>query len=150
MDGTARVCGVDPKSIRTSSDVLLSRCRHRYRPCLYGRLEFRRSRRGGIVYAEDGEIILNRGEPWTGRARVAQMAAGFYADVPDLALPCHVVRPAGDHVIFVWSLTGHDAGTGNPLKISGWEEWDLDEDGKVIASKGWFDAEDYARQASGD
>lgn len=72
-------------------------------------------------YAEDGEIIINRGEPWTGRARVAEMAAGFYADVPDLSLVCDDVRCAESHVLYVWTFTGHDAKTGNPLKIRGWE-----------------------------
>ena len=28
-------------------------------------------------YAEDGEIIINRGIPWTGRLRVQDMAAGY-------------------------------------------------------------------------
>lgn len=100
-------------------------------------------------YAEDGEIVINRGEPWSGRARVRDMAAGFYADVPDLRLTCDDVRVSGSHVIFVWSFTGHDAGTGNPLNIRGWEEWELGEDLKVAASRGWFDAEDYARQVAG-
>lgn len=100
-------------------------------------------------YAEDGQIIINRGEPWLGRSRVRDMAAGFYADVPDLSLTCDHLRVAGDHVIYVWTFTGHDAGTKNPLRISGWEEWDIDADGKVAASLGWFDAADYARQAAG-
>lgn len=100
-------------------------------------------------YAADGEIIINRGTPWTGRARVADMAAGFYADVPDLSLTCDSIRAAGTHVIYVWTFTGHDATTGNPLNIQGWEEWDLDADMKVKASRGWFDADDYARQAAG-
>ncbi len=100
-------------------------------------------------YAADGEIVINRGEPWTGRSRVRDMAAGFYADVPDLALTCDDIRCSGNHVIYVWTFTGHDATTGNPLTIHGWEEWDLGEDLKVIASRGWFDAEDYARQAGG-
>ena len=101
-------------------------------------------------YAEDGEIVINRGEPWSGRARVAEMAAGFYADVPDLSLTCDLVRAAGDHVIYVWTFTGHDAGTGNPLTIQGWEEWDLGPDMKVKASRGWFDGDAYARQVAGD
>ena len=100
-------------------------------------------------YAEDGEIIINRGEPWTGRSRVRDMAAGFYADVPDLSLTCDDVRCSGNHVIYVWTFTGHDAKTGNPLRIRGWEEWDLDDDFKVRASRGWFDAQDYGRQAAG-
>ena len=78
------------------------------------------------------------------------MAAGFYADVPDLALSCDSVRAAGDHAIYVWTFTGHDAATGNPLTIQGWEEWDLDGEMKVKASRGWFDGEDYARQVAGD
>jgi uncharacterized protein (TIGR02246 family) len=39
-----------------------------------------------MYYAEDGGIVINRGSPWEGRAGVAQMAAGFFADVPDLRL----------------------------------------------------------------
>jgi len=101
-------------------------------------------------YAEDGEIVINRGAPWRGREGVAQMAAGFYADVPDLSLICDSVRAAGDHLIYVWTFTGHDAKTGNPLTVPGWEEWDLDSHGKVTASRGWFDAEAYARQAAGN
>jgi len=100
-------------------------------------------------YATDGKIIINNGDPWTGRARVQDMAAGFYADVPDLTLSCDDVRCAGSHVIFVWTFTGHDATTGQPLNIRGWEEWELGDDLKVISSRGWFDAEDYARQAEG-
>ncbi|RIJ32958.1 nuclear transport factor 2 family protein [Henriciella mobilis] len=100
-------------------------------------------------YAEDGEIIINRGEPWQGRAGVAEMAAGFFADVPDLKLTCDEVRTAGDHVVYMWTFTGHDAASGNPLTVQGWEEWDLDGALKVKASRGWFDSEDYARQAAG-
>ncbi|MCB1334299.1 MAG: nuclear transport factor 2 family protein [Roseivivax sp.] len=100
-------------------------------------------------YADNGEIIINRGEPWTGRARVRDMAAGFYADVPDLTLTCDDIRCSGTHAVYVWTFTGHDATTGKPLKISGWEEWELDGALKVVASRGWFDAEDYARQAAG-
>lgn len=99
-------------------------------------------------YAEDGEIVINRGEPWTGRARVRDMAAGFYADVPDLTLTCDDVRASGTHVLYLWTFTGHDAATARPLNIRGWEEWELNDDLKVTASRGWFDAEDYARQAS--
>ena len=100
-------------------------------------------------YAPDGEIIINRGDPWTGRTRVRDMAAGFYADVPDLTLRCDDIRCSGNHAIYVWAFTGHDASTGNPLNIRGWEEWEIGVDLKVIASRGWFDAEDYASQAAG-
>lgn len=100
-------------------------------------------------YAEDGEIIINRGDPWTGRNRVADMASGFYADVPDLTLECNDVRLSGNHAIYVWTFTGHDATTGNALSIRGWEEWEIGTDLKVQASRGWFDADDYAQQVAG-
>lgn len=100
-------------------------------------------------YAEDGRIVINRGEPWEGRTRVEATAAGFYAEVPDLSLSCDDIRCSGTHAIYVWTFTGHDAKTGNPLTIRGWEEWELDETLKGTASPGWFDADDYARQVQG-
>lgn len=100
-------------------------------------------------YAGDGEIVINRGTPWRGREGVAAMAAGFFADVPDLSLVCDGVRASGDHVVYLWTFTGHHAQSRNPLRITGWEEWDIDADGKVAASRGWFDAQDYARQVAG-
>jgi uncharacterized protein (TIGR02246 family) len=100
-------------------------------------------------YAEDGEIVINRGAPWSGRAGIEEMAAGFYRDVPDLALSCDDVRVSDSHALFLWTFTGHDAGSGRPLKVHGWEEWDLNADLQVQASRGWFDAEAYARQQNG-
>ncbi|MGB3279404.1 MAG: nuclear transport factor 2 family protein [Pseudorhodobacter sp.] len=100
-------------------------------------------------YAEDGEIIINNGDPWSGRTRVSEMAAGFYADVPDLTLTCDDIRLAGSHAIYVWTFSGHHAASGNPLEIHGWEEWEIGPDLKINASRGWFDAEDYAKQAAG-
>jgi len=97
-------------------------------------------------YARDGRIVINRGRPWEGRTGVADMAAGFFADVPDLNLVCDGLRIAGDHVVYLWTFTGTHAATGNPLRVSGWEEWDMDADQRVTSSRGWFDANDYARQ----
>lgn len=100
-------------------------------------------------YAEDGSIVINKGDPWLNRSGVADMAAGFFADVPDLSLTCDSIRVSGTHAVYVWTFTGHDAGTGNPLNIEGWEEWELGPDLKVKSSKGWFDADAYGRQVAG-
>ncbi|HLQ17805.1 MAG TPA: SgcJ/EcaC family oxidoreductase [Tabrizicola sp.] len=100
-------------------------------------------------FAETGGIVINRGTPWEGRAGVAAMAAGFFADVPDLALTCDGVRLAGTHMVYLWTFTGTHSGTGRALRIDGWEEWDLDEGLKISASRGWFDAEEWARQTAG-
>ncbi len=100
-------------------------------------------------FAPDGQIVINRGTPWLGRSGVAEMAAGFFADVPDLTLVCDDVRVAGRHVLYAWTFTGTHAGSGRPLRVVGWEEWELDDELRVAASRGWFDADDYARQTTG-
>lgn len=97
-------------------------------------------------YAHAGQIVINRGTPWIGRKGIVDMAAGFFADVPDLTLVCDDVRCAGSHVAYFWTFTGTHASTKNPLRVVGWEEWDLDAELKVEASRGWYDADDYARQ----
>ena len=49
-------------------------------------------------FAETGGIVINRGTPWEARAGITKMAAGFFADVPNLALVCDGVRLAGTHI----------------------------------------------------
>lgn len=100
-------------------------------------------------HASTSSIIINRGEPSVGHAGLAEMAAGFHADVPDLHLACDGIRGAGSHVVYMWTFTGHHAETGNPLSVKGWEEWELDDDMKVTSSLGWFDGKDYDRQVAG-
>lgn len=100
-------------------------------------------------YAEHGCIVINRGAPWQGRTGVSEMAAGFYADVRNMRVILDELRVAGDHVAFIWTFTGTHAVTGNPLDVKGWEEWDLDADGSITDSRGWFDSDDYARQVAG-
>lgn len=97
-------------------------------------------------FAVDGRIVINRGEPWEGRARVAEMAAGFYSDVRNMKVFCDAVRIAGSHVAYFWTFTGTHAVSRNPLRVASWEEWDLDQDLNVKVSHGWYDAAEYARQ----
>ena len=101
-------------------------------------------------HVSTSQITINRGEPSVGHEGLTAMAAGFHADVPDLVLQNDGIRGAGNHIVFMWTFTGHDSQTGNPLKISGWEEWDLDENMKVTSALGWFDAEDYEKQVNGN
>jgi sugar lactone lactonase YvrE len=97
-------------------------------------------------FAEDGQIVINGGDPYLNRAGVARMASGFFADVPDLHLRSDGFERAGDHAIYRWTFTGTYRDTGRPLRVSGWEEWDLKADGRIARSRGWFDAAAYARQ----
>ena len=56
------------------------------------------------------------------------------------------LEPRGDRTEFHWTLTGTYAGTGNHVRISGYELWKIDTDGLIAKSKGHFDAAEYERQ----
>ena len=101
------------------------------------------------MHIASSSITINHGEPSKGHAGITEVAVGFHTDVPDLELCCDGIRGAGSHAVYLWTFTGHHAETGNPLKVEGWEEWDLDEDMKITSLLGWFDAEEYARQVAG-
>lgn len=101
------------------------------------------------IYAEDGEISINRGEPYRGRAAIASMAQAFHDEFPGLVVHCDLPRAAGSLAAFVWTLDGRHAQTGNRVTIGGWEEWEMGPDGLVSSSRGWFDAEDYQHQIDG-
>jgi nuclear transport factor 2 (NTF2) superfamily protein len=100
-------------------------------------------------HTSTSSIAINRGEPSEGFEGLTAMAAGFHADVPDLHLTCDGIRGAGDHIVYLWAFTGHHAETGNPLRVTGWEEWELDDTMKVTRALGWFDGVDYDRQVAG-
>jgi uncharacterized protein (TIGR02246 family) len=97
-------------------------------------------------FTPDGEISVNRGDALVGTKALIEMAAGFYKEFPDLDLSCDLMRCAGQHAVFVWTLEGHHSETKNHVVVRGWEEWELDDSLKVRKSSGWFDAEDYQRQ----
>lgn len=48
----------------------------------------------------------------------------------------------------LWTFTGTHSATKHPLRVTGWEEWDLDSSGLISQSRGWFDADDYARRTT--
>lgn len=100
-------------------------------------------------YAEADGIVINRGTPWEGRAKVAEVVAGFCADVGGMRVILDDLRVAADHVAPNWTFTCRHAASGKALDVKGWEEWDLDTAGLIAASNVWFDTEDYARQVAG-
>lgn len=58
------------------------------------------------------------------------------------------VRAAGSHGLYLWTFTGTHAATQKSVEVPGWEEWDMDAGGRVKVSRGWFDANSYARQTT--
>ncbi len=83
------------------------------------------------------------------RTEIGDMAAGFMADFPDLVLNLDTVLVADHHMVYAWTFEGHHRETGNHVRFSGWEEWDLDDNLKVTKSLGWYDGVDYERQVAG-
>ncbi len=100
-------------------------------------------------YTAEGEISINGGEPVKGTAALVDMVAGFYQAFPDLEVRCDLMRLAGLHGLFAWTLEGHHADTGNHVQVTGWEEWTLSDEMKVTKSLGWYDEDDYQRQIDG-
>ena len=55
----------------------------------------------------------------------------------------------GDRIEYHWTFTGTNTGPGgmgNAVRVNGYEEWVLDDDGLIAASQGHYDAGEYARQ----
>jgi uncharacterized protein (TIGR02246 family) len=100
-------------------------------------------------YAENGKIVINEGEPSTGRTEIAELAQAFYDDFPDLVVRMDSIRSSGTHAVFSWTLEGTSSSTGNHVEVSGWEYWRYTEDGLIAESAGHFDADDYQRQVDG-
>ena len=99
-----------------------------------------------VFFAEDGSLSVNDGPPAIGRAAIAEIARGFMRDFPDMIVTFDKLEPPVDRTLFHWTLTGTHAGTGNQVRISGYELWRIDNDGLISESKGRFDAADYERQ----
>jgi uncharacterized protein (TIGR02246 family) len=103
-------------------------------------------------YAENGSLTVNDGAPSVGRAAITATAHGFMAAFPDMVVKMDVVSQEGSDAIFRWTWTGTNTGpggTGNAVRISGYEEWMIGADGFIEESKGHFDETEYQRQLKG-
>lgn len=102
-------------------------------------------------YAEHGSLSVNGGPPAMGRQAIADVARGFMNAFPDMEVTMDdlVCRHEPYGTEFHWTLRGTNTGpggTGKRIRISGYELWQLGEDGLIGDSKGHFDAAEYERQ----
>ncbi len=100
-------------------------------------------------YAKDGSLSVNGGPPAVGRAAIAEVAQGFMRDFPDMEVTMDKVARATHGTEFHWTLRGTNTGpggTGQHVRISGYEEWQLSQEGLIANSKGHFDRAEYERQ----
>ena len=103
-------------------------------------------------FAKDGSLKVNDGAAAQGTEEITEVAKGFMEAFPDIIVTMDSLVPIADKTRFHWTLTGTNTGpggSGNKVKISGFEEWTLDENQLIKESKGNFDEEDYSRQLKG-
>jgi len=92
-----------------------------------------------------GTIAVNGGAP----TEVAEVARSFISAFPDIKLFMDDVVVKEETVEYHWTFTGTNTGpggTGNAVRISGFEEWTFGDEGLVVESDGHYDQIEYDRQ----
>lgn len=101
-------------------------------------------------YDENGSLKINQANPSVGRAAITEAAQGFMTAFPDMVVKMDSLDVENSHrATYHWTLTGTNTapgGTGNAVRISGYEEWRMGDDGLIAESKGHFDEAEYQRQ----
>ena len=100
-------------------------------------------------FSPGASLKINAAIPAVGRAAIAAAAQGFMTAFPDMAVTMDGISIEGSRAVFRWTLTGTNTGpggTGNAVRISGYEEWTMGVDGLIADSKGHFDEAEYRRQ----
>ncbi len=104
-------------------------------------------------YAANGSLRVNDAEPAVGREAITEVAQGFMSAFPDMKVLMDELAVDGDRAVYRWTLvgtnTGPPGGTGRAVRLSGFEEWQIDTDGFITESLGHFDSDDYQRQLDG-
>ncbi len=100
-------------------------------------------------FADDGSLTINGAAPSVGRAAITASARGFMSAFPDLIVQMDALESDGAGFIYRWTLIGTNSGpggTGNHVRIVGYEEWTIGADGLIVKSLGHFDEAEYKRQ----
>ena len=96
-------------------------------------------------YGPGGAIAINGGEP----TEMTEVARSFMEAFPDIQVFMDDLVLGDDSVEYHWTFTGTNTGpggTGKSVRISGFEEWTLGEDGRVAEATGTYDQAEYDRQ----
>lgn len=105
-------------------------------------------RRVAAFFAQDGSLSVN-GMVAEGRDAITAVAAGFMSAFPDMLLTMDSLDIGRDATVYHWTLAGTHtgpSGTGNAVRISGYEKWVIGKEGLIAQSLGHFDEEEYRHQ----
>jgi len=100
-------------------------------------------------FAEHGSLKINAGAPAVGREAITASAQAFMTAFPDMIVAMDSLTTTGAHPVYHWTLTGTNTGpggTGQAVRIHGYEEWTMGADGLIAASLGHYDEAEYTRQ----
>ena len=103
-------------------------------------------------YSAEGSLSVNDNPPAIGRTAITEVAQSFMTAFPDMRVVMDKVLVQGERIQFHWTLIGTNTGpggTGQPVRISGFELWQMGADGLIASSQGHFDSSEYDRQLKG-
>jgi predicted ester cyclase len=104
-------------------------------------------------FSVNGSLTVNNGTPSIGLAAITAVAQSFMTAFPDLRILMERIIERGDRAEYHWTLIGTNTGpggTGNRVRISGFESWRFGPNGLIAESQGQFDRADYLRQLAGE
>jgi len=103
-------------------------------------------------FSANGSLQINAAAPAVGRSAIREVVRGFMAAFPDLRVSMDEALIQGNRAICHWTLTGTNTGpggTGQQVRISGFEAWEFGVDELIFESRGHFDEALYQRQLQG-
>jgi predicted ester cyclase len=105
--------------------------------------------RVAAFFSTGGSLSINGHAPALGRAAIREVVQGFMTAFPDLVLTMDGLHVDADRAVYHWTFAGTNTGpggTGQRVRFSGFEEWQVGADGLIAASLGHFDEADYQHQ----
>jgi hypothetical protein len=101
-------------------------------------------------FAPGGWRAINGGEPAQGRAALTEVSRSFMTEFPDMQVLMDDLVIRDDGIVeYHWTLVGTNTGpggTGKSVRIRGFEEWTIGDDGLIAESQGHYDQAEYDRQ----
>jgi uncharacterized protein (TIGR02246 family) len=105
--------------------------------------------RVAAFYSPNGSLSVNGAAPAMGRSAIGEVAQGFMTAFPDLEVTMDDILVQDGRAVYHWTLAGTNSGpggTGQKVRVNGFEVWEIGGDGLIAASHGHFDNEVYQRQ----
>jgi predicted ester cyclase len=100
-------------------------------------------------YSPNGSLTVNDSAPAIGREPIREVARAFMKAFPDLQVRMDELVIQNGKPEFHWTLIGTNdgpGGKGQRVRISGYEIWQMGDDGLIASSQGHFDEAEYQRQ----